>query len=313
MEQTARQSESKRTPFTVWHALGLLLLLAVAVGVWFGFHPYYRFVSAGVLAVAVLAAWKRNWMWWIVAALLLGIVAFLWMFGPAGYRYASAVPFLAAVLIVLFRFCKRPVRIAASVAVGLLAALLAAVEIPIVGAALSGPQPGAGYVIVLGAAVYGEAPSVSLRKRLDKAVSYLEENPSAKVVVSGGQGEGEDITEAECMRRYLIEKGIDKERILTEDHSTSTMENLAYSKAVIEADGGDASQTVIVSSAYHLYRAKAMAASLGMDAWGAASSDGYPIYMFGMYLREALAVTKLWLFGAWERSACLASVYASVL
>ena len=69
-------------------------------------------------------------------------------------------------------------------------------------------------------------------------------------------------------------------------------------KAVIEADGGDASRIAIISSAYHLYRAKRMASALGMDAIGVAGSDGYPIYMFGMYLREAAAAAKLWIFGA---------------
>ena len=100
------------------------------------------------------------------------------------------------------------------------------------------------------------------------------------------------------MRRYLIEHRIAADRILLEDRSTSTKENLAFSKAVIEADGGDASRIAIISSAYHLYRAKRMASAHGMDAIGVAGSDGYPIYMFGMYLREAAAVAKLWIFGA---------------
>ena len=126
----------------------------------------------------------------------------------------------------------------------------------------------------------------------------LAANPEAKAVVSGGQGAGEDISEAECMRRYLSAHGIAPERILIEDRSTSTKENLAFSKAVIEADGGTTDRVVIVSSGYHLYRAQKTAEQLGMRAGGAAGSDGYPIYMFGMYLREAAAVWKLWVFGA---------------
>ena len=86
-------------------------------------------------------------------------------------------------------------------------------------------------------------------------------------------------------------------RILTEDRSTSTLENLTFSKQAIEAAGGDPSRVAIVSSAYHLYRAKRMAASLGMAADGLASSDGYAVYMAGMYVREGLAVWKLWLLG----------------
>ena len=116
--------------------------------------------------------------------------------------------------------------------------------------------------------------------------------------MSGGQGAGEDISEAECMRRYLVKHGIAEERILLEDRSTSTKENLAFSEAVIKTDGGKTDRIVLVSSAYHLYRARSMAAAMGMRAGGFAGSDGYPIYMFGMYLREAAAVTELWLFGA---------------
>ena len=180
----------------------------------------------------------------------------------------------------------------------------------IVSSALIEPAENVPYVVVLGAAVYGETPSLSLENRIRRAIEYLEENPEVKAVVSGGQGAGEDISEAECMRRYMVAHGIDESRILLEEHSTSTMENLAYAKAVIEKDGGSAERIVIVSSGYHLYRAKAMASSLGMTADGAASDDGYPAFMLGMYLREAFAVVKLRLFGSLERTACLASVYA---
>ena len=97
------------------------------------------------------------------------------------------------------------------------------------------------------------------------------------------------------MRRYLVDQGVDNSRILMEDSSTSTLENLAFSKAAIEAASGYPSRVAIVSSSYHLYRAKRMAAALGMAAEGLPSSDGYPVYMTGMYIREALAVWKLWI------------------
>ena len=307
--ETKNMPKGKQTrTVAVWIEAALLALLAA--GVWFGLHPYYRPAAAALLCAAALALIKPGWAWWLSAGAMLGVVAALWSFGPSGYRFASAVPALCAAMIVLFRFGKRPVKIAASVLVGLLAAVLLAAEAPIAVSALSEPAPGAPYVVVLGAAVYGETPSLSLENRVKRAIEYLEANPNAKVVVSGGQGEGENISEAECMRRYLEAHGIEADRILMEDHSTSTMENLTFSKAVIERDGGSAEKIVIVSSGYHLYRAKEMASSLGMDADGAASDDGYPVFMCGMYLREALAVGKLRLFGSWERSACLASAYA---
>lgn len=295
MEQT-NQPKTKR-PSTLWHALGLALILCTALAIWFGIHPRYRFLSVGVLLLGVFAAWKRDWMLWIVIAAELVFVGFLWLFPQAGYKIASLVPLAIVAMLLVFRFCKKPVKIVVSILAGICAAALILIEIPIVKATLEKPKPGADYIIVLGAAVYGEEPSITLQHRLEGAARYLDENPSTKAVASGGQGAGEDISEAECMRRYLENHGIAPERILIEDQSTSTKENLAFSKAVIKADGGDASNIAVVSSGYHLYRAKRMADLLGMQATGVAGSDGYPIYMFGMYLREAAAVLKLWIFG----------------
>ena len=70
---------------------------------------------------------------------------------------------------------------------------------------------------------------LTLARRLDAALAYLEENPKAYVVVSGGQGAGEDISEAEAMRRYLAARGIEESRILMEDKSMSTLENFLFS------------------------------------------------------------------------------------
>ena len=299
-----------KQPRTVWHWIGAVLIALLAVAVWFGLHPHYRFVSGILAALAVVSVVFPAWTWWIGAGSMLGVVALLWSFGPSGYRYASVIPLLLAMLIVAFHFGGKLLRILASAVLGLLTVGLLSVQMPIMLAAMETPAENVPYVIVLGAAVYGETPSISLQNRVKRAIEYLEANPDSKVVVSGGQGEGEDISEAECMRRYLTENGVEESRILLEEHSTSTMENLAFSKAVIENDGGSADRVVIVSSGYHLYRAKAMAKSIGMTAYGAASRDGYPIFMTGMNIREALAVMKLWTLGRWERQACLASAYA---
>ena len=294
MEQTT----AKKRTFTFLHAAGLLLILLTAAAIWFGIHPRYRFLSVGILVLGALAAWKRGWMLRIVLAVQAGVVVFLWTFPQSGYRIASLLPIAIICLLLVFRFTPKPVKIVVSVLFGTALAALLAVEIPIVKAAVEKPAPDAEYVVVLGAGVYGETPSITLTHRLEGAERYLNANPAAKVVVSGGQGEGEDISEAECMRRWLEDRGIAPTRILLEDRSTSTKENLAFSKAVIEADGGNVSRVAIVSSGYHLYRAKQLASALGYGATGVAGSDGYPIFVFGMYLREAAAVAKLWIFGA---------------
>jgi len=298
MEPTNRTEKPAKHSFTVLHALGLLLILCAAAVIWFGVHPRYRILAAPILALGVLAAWKRNWMFWIVLIVQAGVVAFLWTFPQAGYRIASIVPLALIAMLLVFRFGNKPLKIIASILMGTALLGLLIVEIPILKAASEQPEPDADYIVVLGAAVYGETPSITLEHRLEGAARYLTANPRTKAVVSGGQGAGEDISEAECMRRYLIAHGIAEERILLEDMSTSTRENLAFSKAIIKTDGGKTDRIVLVSSAYHLYRAGRMAEAMGMHAGGFAGSDGYPIYMFGMYLREAVAVVKLWIFGA---------------
>ena len=290
-----KASEKKHmTAGQVWGALALLLL-AVSFG--FGLPPYYHYVAIGLAVLALPALLWRKGAFWIVLLALVGCGIFLLRFRASGYHYTALLPLTAAALMPVFRFGKRGMKRLAGGALALGLVLFFAAEIPILYTALTAAESDAPYVIVLGAAVYGETPSISLRHRADRAVAHLAQNPEAAAVVSGGQGEGEDISEAECMRRYLTDKGVHHSRILVEDRSTSTLENLTFSKQVIEAAGGDPSRVAIVSSAYHLYRAKRMAASLGMAADGLASSDGYAVYMAGMYVREALAVWKLWLLG----------------
>ena len=278
----------------LWAALTLLLL---AASVWFGLPPYYRFVAVGLAALALPALLWRKGAFWIALLALVGCGVFLLRFRASGYHFTALIPLTAAVLILVFRFGKRGLKRLAGAALALALALFFAAEIPILYTALTAAESDAPYVIVLGAAVYGETPSISLRHRSDRAAEHLQRNPDAVAVVSGGQGEGEDISEAEAMRRYLIDKGVAGGRILMEDRSTSTLENLTFSKRVIENSGGDPARVAVVSSSYHLYRAKRMAAALGMEADGLPSSDGYPVYMTGMYLREAVAVWKLWVLG----------------
>lgn len=152
------------------------------------------------------------------------------------------------------------------------------------------------YVIVLGAGLRGEQLSLSLYYRLNKALEYLNYNIQAKVIVSGGQGPGEDITEAEAMKRFLLDKGIHKNRILTEDKSTSTFENLLYSKRILEReDGFNDRKIMIITNDFHIFRAKLLASRLGFIPYGApAKSVDYlkPYY----YFREYFAVIKALLF-----------------
>ena len=150
---------------------------------------------------------------------------------------------------------------------------------------------GEDYVIVLGAGVNGTTPSATLSWRLRAALDYLNEHPDAACILSGGQGPGENITEAECMYRWLVNSGVDGNRLYKEEKSTSTEENLKFSTAIIdELSGGKQYTVAIVSSDFHLCRAKTMAYDLGLEAKGVSAKTVYPVLRVNYYFREAFAM-----------------------
>ena len=119
--------------------------------------------------------------------------------------------------------------------------------------------------VVLGCQVYDSGPSVMLKNRLDTAYEYLSASPDVVCIVSGGKGESEPVTEASAMKEYLVSRGIDESRILCEDKSATTEQNLEYSAKLIEEKGLSKS-TVIISDGFHLARAKLIADKLGLDS-----------------------------------------------
>lgn len=149
-------------------------------------------------------------------------------------------------------------------------------------------QPGADYCIILGAQWKSDGPSEVLRRRLDKAVEYLKENPETLAVVSGGQGSNEVISEASGMRQYLLDAGIEEERILVEERSANTCENLAFSAELLDKEN---SSVVIVTNNFHVFRALKIAVKQGYHAQGLAA--GSVIWMLpNNLLREFLGVLK---------------------
>lgn len=151
-------------------------------------------------------------------------------------------------------------------------------------------------VIVLGCGIRGERVSVGLAKRLNKAAEYHKNNPDAVIIVSGGQGPQEDITEALAMKRYLVDKGIDESKIIMEEKSTSTITNFRYSREIMEREGLSLSSVVFVTNAYHVYRAASYAKDEGFLEVNHLGTDiiWYTIPM--NYMREMLAVMKMWVF-----------------
>lgn len=149
----------------------------------------------------------------------------------------------------------------------------------------------ADYVIVLGSGIKGTELSETLKLRLDASVNYVSHNENIPIIVSGGKGPGEDIPEAEAMSNYLISRGVSEERVILESRSTSTMENLKFSKAIIQERGITNPKIIIVTSNYHMYRAKLIGHKLGYVTYGMSSKSPTALMPINM-IREYFAMIK---------------------
>lgn len=242
--------------------------------------------------------WLKKIPLWGAAAGFLLAVAVFFRFVMRGYAFTAYTLAFVAALIIMHRFFSRTLWriVLILVCIGLVYFVI--VEIPIVKNARTDAEPQRDYLIVLGAAVHGDEPSPSLVHRLQGALDYLERYPDSIAIVSGGQGPGENMTEARSMFDWLTANGIAAERIIMEDKATSTKENLLFSFEIIRELGGEPEGNVaILSSPYHLFRAKQMAKLLGVDAAGVAGKPDRPLLMVNYFIREAFGVTHLWVFG----------------
>lgn len=149
-------------------------------------------------------------------------------------------------------------------------------------------------IIVLGCQVYGTTPSPFLAWRTEQALKLYKEGYGKYIIVSGGKGPGENISEAEAMKRYLTSKGVENSKILIEDKSGSTMANLINSKAIMDKEG--LNTAVIVSNKYHLKRASLMAKQQDINgSYSGVFVKPYKYHEFTGYIREIPALIKYYL------------------
>ncbi|MCC8105833.1 MAG: YdcF family protein [Clostridiales bacterium] len=213
---------------------------------------------------------------------------------------------------------------AASVLIMVAFVVILVVGSRIVGAMHTVPQENLNYVIVLGAQVRGTSPSLSLKKRLERAAEYAEENPGTIFILSGGQGPDEGISEAECMYQYLVAAGVPEDRLIKEDASTSTRENLTFSAEIIRGLAADKEQSMpdmaadkeqsmpdmaedeeqsvpdtdadvgisvaILSNNFHIYRALLLAEQIGFTNASGIPADSVWFMQPHNILREICAV-----------------------
>ena len=230
--------------------------------------------------------------WLINRIVNAGVIASV-VAGVAGLIYARWRPWLCEKCA---KGWKRVVMAVIGVSVAALAVLFVVLSACMITAAAKKPPEENATVVVLGALIRGEEPSLMLRLRLDAAMEYLEAHPEAACVVSGGQGADEPYSEAHVMQKYLTEHGVDAARIYAEDQSSNTFENIRNSLALIRQEGLS-ENLVIATQEFHEYRAASMAKRAGVSAVGAATAPT-PLHLLLCYwVRECAAICRLWLLG----------------
>lgn len=157
------------------------------------------------------------------------------------------------------------------------------------------PSESALPVIILGCQTNGYEPSPMLLSRLEQAKKYLNENPDAVVIVSGAMGSNEGISEAESMRAWLERNGVASDRIIKEEQSTSTEENLRFSAQLMQ-EYGLGTSAVIVTDWWHELRAIYWARENGITA-GAQPCATWTLLLPVFYVREVCGVIRLLLIG----------------
>ena len=145
----------------------------------------------------------------------------------------------------------------------------------------------ADYIIVLGAGLKKNKPTLALKYRIETAADYAKENPKTKMIVSGGLGKDELISEAECMKIELIKLGIEENRIIKEDLSTNTYENMKFSKNYIQEN----EKGIIVTNDYHLFRSIKLAKKQGLQIVGLPAKTP-TVILPTAYIRECLSILK---------------------
>lgn len=186
-----------------------------------------------------------------------------------------------------------PVMVLGSIVIALLLLFIAVSVVMIASAVKTAPDAPV-TVVVPGAMIRDDRPSLMLSHRLDAAIGYLEAHADAVCVVSGGQGEDETYSEAYVMQQYLLAHGVAPERIYLEDQSTNTMENMTFTREVITQNHLPEA-VVIATQEFHQYRSAAYAKKAGLQPVGTATC-GTPWYLFLCYwVREFAGIHRMWL------------------
>ena len=244
---------------------------------------------------------------WLSCGILAGLAFFLKYCVP-GYSFSALVCVCLIGLILFYTlmplvgmqfpaFAKITTKIVTvCVIIGLL--VVGSTEAVIIHASFGDPKEQVDYMVVLGAKVNADGPSVSLWDRICGAYEYMEEHPHVIAVLSGGPGPAAPITEAECMYRELVNLGIDPKRLRIEDEATSTWENMKFTLDLIEAETGIRPEKLgVLSSEYHLFRASLFAKACQVEFVGIPARTSRASQKINHFMREVAGVWHYLLLG----------------
>ncbi len=249
---------------------------------------------------------------WRVLALagcfVLGLLAFFLKFCVPGYSFSALVCLCLIALILFYAFAPlalgRWPRVKKAVLRGftllLVVGLLVAgvTEAVIIGASRGNPKEECQYMVVLGAKVRKDGPSVSLWDRIYGARNYMLARKDVIAIVSGGQGADEPMTEAQAMYDALVALGIDPDRIWLEEKATSTRENIRFSLDLIEEKTGTRPTTLgVLSSEYHLFRASLFVKECGVKFVGIPAQTSRASQLVNHFMREVAGVWQYIILG----------------
>ena len=201
---------------------------------------------------------------------------------------------LGAIFKAVWKLIRKPVAIVLAI----LLVAMAVTAAPILWGVVSQPEASCDYLIVLGAGVDGDTPSPILQDRINQAYTYLTEHPDTICIATGGKGDDENLSEAQCIFNHLTAMGIEADRIWMEDQATSTVENFDYSIALLQKKTGTIPDSVgVLSSEFHLFRAKLMAKNHELEPIFVAAPTSQTMVRINYTVREIFALWKYLFIG----------------
>ena len=231
----------------------------------------------------------------------LGALWYIFTYMMAGYSFTALVCLCLIGILLFYNLCyltmpkyPKTTRVVKSLftfvlCIGIL--IVGITEILIIRTSFGDKDEDFDYMLVLGAKVRQDGPSVSLMDRIKATAAYMEEHPDVIAIVSGGQGPDEPMTEAQCMYEQLVKLGVDPDRIWLEEKATSTWENLHFTMNLIEEKTGQRPEKIgLLSSEYHLFRAKMFARACGVEAAGIPARTSRLSQMVNHFMREVAGV-----------------------